>query len=96
LFESFLRRFGFDARELALPLAALSAGRRTSACLARCLLAEADLLLDEPTNHLEVEAQRALEATLRGYPGTLVFVSHDRRFLEEFAGRVLDLGESGE
>ncbi len=65
------------------PLGSLSGGERTKVAMAKILNARANLLLlDEPTNHLEIEAQEALEAALRIYPGTVIAVSHDRAFLE--------------
>lgn len=65
------------------PLQSLSGGERTKVALARVLNSPANvLLLDEPTNHLEIEAQEALEAALRSYPGTVIAVSHDRAFLD--------------
>jgi len=65
------------------PLRTLSSGERTKIAMASILNSTANLLLlDEPTNHLEIEAQEALEAALRSYPGTVITVSHDRTFLE--------------
>ena len=51
------------------------------------------LLLDEPTNHLDIEAQEAIEGTLAQFPGTILFVSHDRAFIDALADEVLDLGQ---
>lgn len=74
------------------PLASMSAGERAKVAIARLLLGDANLLLlDEPTNHLDIEAQEALEETLQAYPGTIVFVSHDRCFIEALAERILEL-----
>jgi ATPase subunit of ABC transporter with duplicated ATPase domains len=68
------------------PLKQLSGGWQRMAMLARALVTEADvLLLDEPTNHLDLEAIEQLEAALAGYDGTVVVVSHDRRFLAAVA-----------
>jgi len=72
------------------PVASLSAGERSKVALARLLLGGANLLLlDEPTNHLEIEAQEAVEQTLAQFPGTVLVVSHDRRFLEAIASRTI-------
>ena len=75
------------------PAASLSPGERTRAGLA--LLAARGvncLVLDEPTNHLDVEAIEELERGLAGYDGTVVLVTHDRRFLEAFApSRTIEL-----
>ena len=58
--------------------------------LARALMRRSDvLLLDEPTNHLDLDAVLWLEQWLRGYPGTLLLVSHDREFLDGVVGRIL-------
>jgi ATP-binding cassette subfamily F protein 3 len=68
------------------PLADSSSGERAKVALVRLLVSGANLLLlDEPTNHLDIEAQEALEQTLRQYPGTMVVVSHDRSFLDAIA-----------
>lgn len=74
------------------PVGSLSAGERAKVAIARLLLGNANLLLlDEPTNHLDIEAREALEETLLTYPGTIVFVSHDRCFIEALADRILEL-----
>jgi ATPase subunit of ABC transporter with duplicated ATPase domains len=71
----------------------MSAGERAKVALARLLLGGANvLLLDEPTNHLDLDAREAIEATLATYPGAIVLVSHDRRFVEAIATRELGLG----
>jgi len=71
---------------------ALSGGWRRRALLARALVCEPDiLLLDEPTNHLDIEAIEWLEQTMREYNGALLFVSHDRTFVNRLATRVIEL-----
>jgi len=70
----------------------LSGGERARLALLKLTLAEANVLvLDEPTNHLDVEMIEALEAALAAYEGTLLMVSHDRRFLESMARRVWEV-----
>lgn len=72
--------------------AALSGGMRRRTLLARALVNDPDLLiLDEPTNHLDLETIQWLEKFLKGWPGTLLFVTHDRIFLQSLATRILEL-----
>jgi ATP-binding cassette ChvD family protein len=73
-------------------VATLSGGERRRVALCRLLLEQPDLLLlDEPTNHLDAESVAWLERTLRDYPGTVVAVTHDRYFLDNVAGWILEL-----
>jgi ATPase subunit of ABC transporter with duplicated ATPase domains len=84
--RTLLAKFGLGADDVLRSAASLSPGERTRAGLA--LLAARGvncLVLDEPTNHLDVEAIEELERGLAGYDGTVVLVTHDRRFLEAFA-----------
>ena len=74
----------------------LSGGLKRRALLAKALVANPDvLLLDEPTNHLDIESIEWLEGFLRRYPGTLLFVTHDRMFLRRLAQRIVDLDRGG-
>jgi len=73
----------------------MSAGERARVALARLLLSGANLLLlDELTNHLDLEAREAVEETLVHYPGSIIFVSHDRYFVRALADEVLDLSRN--
>ena len=84
--RTLLAKFGLRATHIDQRCAALSPGERTRANLAELQARPANLLLlDEPTNHLDLEAVEQLELALTGYDGTLVVVSHDRRFLEGLA-----------
>jgi len=74
------------------PVATLSGGERRRVALCRLLLSKPDmLLLDEPTNHLDAESVAWLERFLHEYPGTVVAVTHDRYFLDNVAGWILEL-----
>ena len=74
------------------PVDRISGGERRRVALCRLLLQQPDLLLlDEPTNHLDVESVAWLERHLRDYPGTVVAVTHDRYFLDNVAGWILEL-----
>src|ERR1700744_2447875 len=74
------------------PVAHLSGGERRRVALCRLLLQRPDLLLlDEPTNHLDAESVAWLQRFLKDYPGTVVTITHDRYFLDEVAGWILEL-----
>lgn len=75
-----------------LPVTQLSGGERRRVALCRLLLSEPDiLLLDEPTNHLDAESVHWLEQFLARFPGTVIAVTHDRYFLDNVAGWILEL-----
>lgn len=87
--EQVLKRLDLDPEA---PIASLSGGWRRRVTLARALVVEPDLLLlDEPTNHLDVETIEWLEGLLRSFRGAVVFVTHDRAFLQNLATRLIEL-----
>src|SRR6267142_3080486 len=76
------------------PVKILSGGERRRVALCRLLLQKPDiLLLDEPTNHLDAESVAWLEHHLQSYPGTIIAVTHDRYFLDNVAGWILELDQ---
>jgi ATP-binding cassette subfamily F protein 3 len=87
-----LAGLGFAPGDGERPMRELSGGWRMRVALARLLLAEPDvLLLDEPTNHLDVDSVAWLEGHLQEWPGAILFVSHDRDFIDAIAQRVFEL-----
>ena len=93
--RSLLGCFLFSGDDVFKPLGVLSGGERNRYALARILVSPSNfLLLDEPTNHLDMRAKDVLLEAISGYSGTVVFVSHDRYFIDRLATRVLEI-ESG-
>ena len=90
--RSLLGCFLFPGDDVFKPLGVLSGGERNRYALARILVSPANfLLLDEPTNHLDMRAKDVLLEALASYSGTVVFVSHDRYFIDRLATRVLEI-----
>ena len=94
--RSLLAKFGLAADHVERSAASLSPGERTRAGIALLVAQGANtLVLDEPTNNLDVEAIEELEAALEVFDGTVVLISHDRRFLESYgATQVFALGDA--
>tara|TARA_Y100000590_G_scaffold49404_1_gene52279 strand:- start:231 stop:2066 length:1836 start_codon:yes stop_codon:yes gene_type:complete len=87
-----LSGLGFDPADHDRPMDEMSGGWRMRVALARLLLSAPDLLImDEPTNHLDVDSVAWLEQHLAGWSGGLLFVSHDRDFIDAVANRILEL-----
>ena len=92
--RSYLARFAFRGDDVFATIAGLSGGEKGRLTLAVVMRQRHNLLLlDEPTNHLDLDSREALEESLDDFPGSIVFVSHDRAFIDRLATRVIDLRE---
>jgi ATPase subunit of ABC transporter with duplicated ATPase domains len=88
--------FGFSGDDVEKPCRVLSGGEKARLVLAKMLYDPPNfLVLDEPTNHLDMDTKIMLIEALRGYEGTMIFVSHDRYFLRELSNRVLEMLPEG-
>ena len=91
-----LAAFLFTGEDVYKKIGDLSGGERGRVSLAKLMLANANfLILDEPTNHLDIMSKEILEQALNRYTGTVLYVSHDRYFINQTAGRILELSEDG-
>lgn len=91
-----LGRFLFTGDDVLKPVSTLSGGEKARVALAKLMMQKANvLLLDEPTNHLDLDSKEVLENALIDYPGTLLFVSHDRYFMNRIATKVVELSRDG-
>jgi len=89
-----LAAFLFTGEDVFKRISNLSGGERGRVSLAKLVLSNANfLILDEPTNHLDIMSKEILEDALNGYEGTILYVSHDRYFINRTAHRILDLTE---
>ncbi len=90
--RNLLAAFLFTGDDVFKPIQALSGGEKGRVSLAKLMLSEANfLILDEPTNHLDITSKEILEEALSNYEGTVLYVSHDRYFINKTASRILDL-----
>ncbi len=90
--KAILTRFGFNEQDYERKIASFSGGERTKISLAKLILTRPDLLiLDEPTNHLDVSMIEWLTKFLNNYQGAILFVSHDRYFIDDVATRIIEL-----
>lgn len=90
--RNMLAAFLFTGDDVFKRIGDLSGGERGRVSLAKLMLSRANfLILDEPTNHLDIDSKEILEKALNDYTGTLLYVSHDRYFINQTASRILDL-----
>jgi ATP-binding cassette, subfamily F, member 3 len=89
-----LGNFLFSGDDVLKPVSALSGGEKARLALAKLMMEKANfLILDEPTNHLDLDSKEVLESALIDYPGTILFVSHDRYFINRIATKVYELSK---
>lgn len=94
--RNLLAAFLFTGDDVFKQIKDLSGGERGRVSLAKLMLSNANfLILDEPTNHLDIVSKEILENALKHYTGTLLYVSHDRYFINQTATRILDLTKTG-
>ena len=90
--RSTLAAFQFTGDDVFKEIRTLSGGEKGRVSLAKLMLSEANfLILDEPTNHLDITSKEILEEALNNYSGTVLYVSHDRYFINQTASRILEL-----
>ena len=91
-----LAAFLFTGDDVFKLISQLSGGERGRVSLAKIMLGGANvLILDEPTNHLDIFSKEVLEEAIRGFPGTVLFISHDRYFINSVATKILELSTNG-
>jgi len=96
LIRGTLGRMLFSNDDIAKSVKVISGGEQGRMLFGKLILQKANVMvMDEPTNHLDMESIEALNLALENYPGTLIFVSHDRAFVSSLATRIIELSEDG-
>ena len=91
-----LAAFLFYGEDVFRPISSLSGGEKGRVSLAKLMLSHANfLILDEPTNHLDIQSKEILESAMNAYTGTILYVSHDRYFINKTATRILEISDHG-
>ena len=91
-----LAAFLFYGEDVFRPISSLSGGEKGRVSLAKLMLSHANfLILDEPTNHLDIHSKEILESAMNAYTGTILYVSHDRYFINKTATRILEISSNG-
>jgi ATP-binding cassette subfamily F protein 3 len=91
-----LGNFLFSGEEVTKKVKSLSGGEKARVCLAKLMLLNANvLIMDEPTNHLDIYSKETLEGALDDFDGTILFISHDRYFLNRMSDRIIELTPNG-
>ena len=89
-------QFLFYGEDVFRPISSLSGGEKGRVSLAKLMLSHANfLILDEPTNHLDIQSKEILESAMNAYTGTILYVSHDRYFINKTATRILEISDHG-
>ncbi len=91
-----LAAFLFYGEDVFRPISSLSGGEKGRVSLSKLMLSHANfLILDEPTNHLDIQSKEILESAMNSYTGTILYVSHDRYFINKTATRILEISKDG-
>ncbi|MEW9503265.1 ABC-F family ATP-binding cassette domain-containing protein [Jeotgalibacillus marinus] len=94
--RTILGNFLFSGEDVLKPVSTLSGGEKARLALAKLMMQQSNfLILDEPTNHLDLDSKEILENALMDFPGTILFVSHDRYFINRIATKVLEMSLDG-
>lgn len=94
--RTMLAAFLFEGEDVFKEISVLSGGEKSRLALLKLMLGKANfIIMDEPTNHLDIPSREVLERALSGYSGTLLFVSHDRYFVDKISTRIIELTPEG-